>query len=152
MPINYRVITKSLEGKSCTNSIVFLETKTNKSQMIVKIRLCMRADSLPRDEKANSPHLTSARPQAPATLVRVTASLKGFLPLRSASTCRRDEGNSEARNWAASFASVRVVTFLFMREMVLLHSRVTVGGVGSQLGRWSTISSIAGVVADASDT
>jgi hypothetical protein len=44
MPITNRVTTKSLEGKpnskSCTNFIVFLETKTNKSQMIVKIRLC----------------------------------------------------------------------------------------------------------------
>jgi hypothetical protein len=103
-------------------------------------------------KKTNFPHRMNARPQAPATFVRVTAFLKGFLPLRSASTCRRDEGNSEAWKWAASFASVRVVTFLFMREMVLLHSRVIVGGVGSQLGRWSMSSSAAGVVAGATDT
>ena len=53
---------------------------------------------------------------------------------------------------APSHASVRVVTFLFLREMVLLHSRVTVGGVGTQLGRWSMSSSAAGVDADAADT
>jgi hypothetical protein len=46
----------------------------------------MRVDSFPIDKKAISPHLTSARPQAPTTFVRSTASLKGFLPLRSAST------------------------------------------------------------------
>ena len=53
---------------------------------------------------------------------------------------------------ASSSASVRVVTFLFLREMVLLHSRETVGGVGTQLGRWSMSSSVVGDVADAADT
>jgi hypothetical protein len=123
-----------------------------KSPERAPFRRLMRVDSFPSDEKAISPHLTSAIPQAPATLVLVTASLKGFLPLRSASTWRRDEGNLETRNWAASFASVRVVTFFFILAIVFDQSMVTVGGVGSQLGRWLMFSSTAGVVADASDT
>jgi hypothetical protein len=56
----------------------------------------------------------------------------------------RDGGKREVRKWAASFATVRVVTFLFIDEIVLLQSLTTVGVAGSQLGRWSTSSSASG--------
>ena len=41
---------------------------------------------------------------------------------------KKERGRVGGPKRASSRASVRVVTFLFLREMDLLHSRVTVGG------------------------
>jgi hypothetical protein len=101
----------------------------------------IRVESFPSNEKANSPHRMNAGPQAPATFIRKVASLKGFLPLRSASTWRGEEGNWEALNRASSSASVRTEAFLFIDVIEELHSFFMVGKAVPHFGRRSTSSS-----------
>jgi hypothetical protein len=74
------------------------------------------------------------------TFIRKVASLKGFLPLRSASTWRREGGNWEALKRADSSASVRMEAFLFIDVIEELHSFM-VGRAVSHFGRRSTSSS-----------
>jgi hypothetical protein len=103
----------------------------------------MMPESLPKAEKDISSHLTSARPQAPATFVLREASLKAFLGLRSASAWSRQAGNSETLKGAEASRSVRAAVFFFMRAMEDFHSLLVVGGAVSHFGRRLSSSSSA---------
>jgi hypothetical protein len=73
--------------------------------------------------------------------------LEGLLALEVGLHMKKGRGELKGPKEGCFVASVRVVTFRFMEEMDLLHSLLTVGRVGSQLGRWSMSSTFAGAVA-----